>query len=93
MQIQKDKPDISVNIFLMADAVNCIVQNQNTPNGYYNIERMIKSVTLKGGKVRVCGSCADARGIRDTVLYDGISMSTMAELTEWVCESDKVINF
>lgn len=30
--------------FLMADAVTCALPNQNTPNGYYNIERMLKSV-------------------------------------------------
>ena len=93
MQIQKDKPEIEVNVFLMADAVTCIIQGQNTPNGYYNIERMMKSVVLKNGKIRVCGSCADARGIKDITLPDGIAMSTMAELTEWVVESEKVINF
>lgn len=93
MQIQKDKPEIEVNIFLMADASTCIIQGQNTPNGYYNVERMIKAVLIKGGKIRVCGSCADARGIKNITLSDGITMSTMAELTEWVVESDKVINF
>jgi uncharacterized protein involved in oxidation of intracellular sulfur len=93
MQIQKDNPEIEVNIFLMADAVTCIIQIQNTPNGYYNIERMMKSVLLKSGKIRVCGTCADARGIKNLALPEGITMSTMAELTEWVVESDKVINF
>ncbi len=42
------KDNLPVQIFLMADAVACAVKNQNTPNGYYNIERMIKSL-LRGG--------------------------------------------
>ena len=54
---------------------------------------MIKGVLLKGGKIRVCGSCADARGIKNITLADGITMSTMAELTEWVVESRQSYQF
>ena len=38
MQIQKDYQNTEVNIFLISDAVACVIPNQNTPNGYYNIE-------------------------------------------------------
>ena len=93
MQIQKDFPDNEVRIFLMADAAFCALHDQNTPNGYYNIERMIKSVLNKGGKVRICGSCADARGIKNLPLIEGSQLSTMAELTQWTIESDKVLTF
>jgi len=93
MQIQKDFPDNEVRIFLMADAAFCALRDQNTPNGYYNIERMIKSVLNKGGKVRICGSCADARGIKNLPLIEGSQLSTMAELTQWTIESDKVLTF
>jgi uncharacterized protein involved in oxidation of intracellular sulfur len=41
----------------MADPVTCALPNQNTPNGYYNIERMVRAI-LKNGKVKLCGSCA-----------------------------------
>lgn len=68
MTLQKDHPTVQVNIFLMADAVSCAVPSQNTPQGYYNIERMLKSVLGKGGKVKACGTCADARGIRNVQL-------------------------
>ena len=93
MQIQKDFPDNEVKIFLMADAATCAMQNQNTPNGYYNIERMLKSVLLKGGQVKICGTCADARGIKNLPLIEGAQISTMAELTAWTIESDKVLTF
>jgi len=42
MQIQKDYDGTDLCVFLMADAVSCALPNQNTPNGYYNIERMVK---------------------------------------------------
>jgi uncharacterized protein involved in oxidation of intracellular sulfur len=32
-QILKDSPDTTVNIFLLADAVSCELQEQKTPNG------------------------------------------------------------
>ncbi|NCS89312.1 MAG: hypothetical protein COZ80_04060 [Ignavibacteria bacterium CG_4_8_14_3_um_filter_37_9] len=93
MQIQKDFPENEVRIFLMADAATCALTNQNTANGYYNIERMLKSVILKGGQVKICGTCADARGIKNLPLIEGTQISTMAELTAWTVDSDKVLVF
>jgi len=93
MQIQKDFPGDEVRVFLMADAAACAVKEQVTPNGYYNIERMISAVIQKGGEVKICGSCAEARGIKETAIIEGTKMSTMAELTAWYIDSDKVISF
>ena len=42
------KPEAQVRVFLMGDGVICARKGQNTPNGYYNIERMIKSLTQRG---------------------------------------------
>lgn len=93
MQLGKDHADTGIRVFLMADAANCALANQNTPNGYYNIERMIKSVITKGGEVKICGSCAEARGLKSAQLINGTEISTMAELTNWVVDSDKVLTF
>jgi uncharacterized protein involved in oxidation of intracellular sulfur len=93
MQIGKDYPEKEVFVFLMADAVFCAVAGQNTPNGYYNIERMMKSIINKGGKVKLCGGCSEARGVKNLPLIEGTEMSTMAELAKLVVESDKVITF
>jgi uncharacterized protein involved in oxidation of intracellular sulfur len=54
MQIQEDYENTYLCVFLMADAVTCALPNQNTPNGYYNIERMVRAVILKNGKVKLC---------------------------------------
>ena len=65
-QLGKDHETAEVRIFLMADAAGCAAANQTTPNGYYNIERMLKLALTKGAKVKICGSCAEARGLKHT---------------------------
>ncbi len=93
IQLGKDHAEVEVRVFLMADAANCAIANQNTPNGYYNIERMLKAILAKGAKVKICGSCADARGLKSIPLIEGAELSTMAELSSWVVDSDKVFTF
>ena len=92
-QLNKEHPDVEVRIFLLADAANCAIANQTTPNGYYNIERMLKLSLNKGAKVKICGSCAEARGLKNIPLVEGAEISTLAELTNWVVDSDKVLTF
>lgn len=39
---------VEVKVFLVADAVFCARKGQTTPDGYYNVERMVKSLVKKG---------------------------------------------
>ena len=93
MMVQEEHPEVSIRIFLMADSVTCAIKNQITPNGYYNIERMLKSVLLNHGEVKLCGTRLDTRGLKETPLLEGTQRSTMSEFTNWVLDSDKVISF
>ncbi|RPI71447.1 MAG: hypothetical protein EHM47_10180 [Ignavibacteriales bacterium] len=93
MTMQKENAEADINIFLMADAVGCALPNQNTPNGYYNIERMLKGVLNKGGKVKACGSCTEARGIKNLPLIEGVEISNMPELAKWTIQAEKVLTF
>ena len=93
MTMQKEHPDVEVRIFLMADAVTCALPAQTTPQGYYNIERMLKAVINKGGQVKACGTCSEARGIKGLALLEGVEISTMSRLTQWAVEVDKVLAF
>ena len=45
------KKNEDIRVFLMGDAVFCGSENQQTPNGYYNIGRMVKGLLQKGGQV------------------------------------------
>lgn len=83
--------DSEIFVFLMGDAASCAVSGQTTPQGYYNIERMLKGIATRGGKVGVCGSCMAARGIQEDWLVSGAARSTMAELTSWTKTADQVL--
>jgi uncharacterized protein involved in oxidation of intracellular sulfur len=93
MTLQKEHPDVKVSIFLMADAVTCALPTQTTPQGYYNIERMLRAVINKGGQVKACGACSEARGVKGLALLEGVEISTMSQLTQWTVEADKVLTF
>src|SRR3546814_11806824 len=55
-----------VSVFLMADAVSGCKAGQKTPDGYYNVERMLRRVTYNArGEVLVCGPCLHARGLKN----------------------------
>ncbi len=90
--LAKDEKN-TVTVFLMGDAASCGVAGQTTPNGYYNIERMLKILAAKGRKIGVCGTCMDARGMKPENLVEGAHRSSMDELTRWTREADKVIVF
>lgn len=81
-----------VTVFLMADAVSGARTGQKTPDGFYNIELMLKRVAA-GGKVLLCGTCMDARGIKDEDIVEGARRSTMDELAEATLLADKVLVF
>jgi uncharacterized protein involved in oxidation of intracellular sulfur len=87
------RKDEAVRVFLMADAAACAKAGQNLPQGYYSLERMLKLIRVKGGAIGVCGSCMDARGLRDEELVEGASRSTMEELADWTLWADKVVVF
>lgn len=94
MALQKEQAEtIGVRIFLMADAVINALPNQITPQGYYNVERMLKAIISKGAQVKACGTCSDARGMKELALVEGVEISTMAQLSQWVIEADKVLTF
>jgi len=93
MALQKDQPGTEARIFLMADAVTAALPAQGTPQGYYNIERMVKSVIAKGGQVKLCGTCCEARGIKSLPLLEGAEVSTMSQLAQWTVESERVLVF
>jgi uncharacterized protein involved in oxidation of intracellular sulfur len=81
-----------VTLFLMADAVACAKAGQKVPQGYYNLELMVKSVARKGA-VLLCGTCMDARGLTDTEIVEGARRSTMDELAEATLAADRVVVF
>lgn len=82
-----------LTVFLMGDAAATGKAGQQTPTGYYNLERMLKGVLTRQGRVLLCGTCMDARGLRDAELVDGCTRSTLDELGVLTASADKVLVF
>jgi uncharacterized protein involved in oxidation of intracellular sulfur len=89
----KKEPQTEVTVFLMADSVVSAKAGQKTPDGYYSVERMLKRVLAGKGKVLLCGTCMDARGLTDAELMADARRSTMDELAAATVEADKVLVF
>lgn len=77
----------------MADAVACAKKGQKTPDGYYNLERMVRRVLTAKGRVLMCGTCMDARGLALEDMLDGTTRSNMDELAEVTLAADRVLVF
>ena len=88
----KADEEVDLTVFLMADAVACAKAGQVTPDGFYNIASMLKPV-LRKGRLLLCGTCMDARGLVDSEMLEGCSRSNMKELTAATLAADKVIVF
>ena len=90
--ILKRAPESELTVFLMADAVGCAKRGQTVPSGYYNLELMIGPV-VRAGRVLLCGTCMDARGLSDGEIVEGTQRSTLGELAELTVEADRVLVF
>ena len=82
-----------IKVFLMGDAASCAKKGQKVPQGYYNVETMLKNVSRHNNEIGACGTCMDARGITESELMEGAKRSTLDELTSWTQWAEKVITF
>ena len=87
------RDDVHVRLFLMGDAVVAAIDNQDLPDGYYHLDRMLKGLARKGADIGCCGTCLDARGIGGDQLVEGTARSTMEELADWTLEADRIVSF
>lgn len=83
----------SVRVFLIGDGVGCAKRGQKTPNGYYNLESMLKGIANRGAEISVCGSCIDARAIAEAELVEGATRGSMEQLASWTADADRVLVF
>lgn len=91
--LSKNDSEAEVTVFLIADAVACARTGQKTPDGFYNLERMVRRVISANGHVLMCGTCMDARGLALEDMLEGATRSTMDELAEATLAADRVMVF
>jgi len=89
----KNNPAAEITVFLMADSVVGARKGQKTPDGYYNVERMLKRFVAGPHNLLLCGVCMDARGLTEADLIDGARRSSMDELAASTMAADKILVF
>jgi len=90
--LAKADPQAPVTVFLMADAVLAAKAGQTLPEGYYSCERMLRRLASQG-RVLMCGTCMDARGLSEDEMMPGARRSTMDELAAETLAATRVLVF
>jgi uncharacterized protein involved in oxidation of intracellular sulfur len=89
---QKD-PEAQITVFLMADAVAAAKRGQKTPDGCYNLERLVKRFATGAHGLLLCGSCMEARGLGEADLIESTRRSSMEELAAEMIAANKTLVF
>lgn len=84
---------VDLRLFMMSDAVTVGLPNQSAADAGGSLQGMLEELVQHGARVRLCRSCAQARGVVDLALIPGVSIGTLPELAEWTLAADKVISF
>jgi uncharacterized protein involved in oxidation of intracellular sulfur len=84
---------VDLRIFMMSDAVTVGLPNQPEAAAGGGLQQMLEHLVEHGAKVRLCRTCALARGVADLPLIPGVAIGTLAELAEVALLADKVITF
>lgn len=87
------RDEVDVRVFLMGDAVGAAVAGQQLPDGYYHLDRMLRSIIRKDAEVACCATCMDARAIEDKKLVEGVARGSMEQLGDWTLEADRIVTF
>ncbi|HND25884.1 MAG TPA: DsrE family protein [Rhodocyclaceae bacterium] len=81
-----------VELFLMSDATVMALPHQQDANGS-GLQGMVEELVRNGVTIRLCRTCALARGLGDLPLIPGTTIGTLPELAQATLDADKVITF
>ncbi len=84
---------VDLRLFMMSDSVTVGLPMQPPAAAGGGLQQMLEDLVAHGARIRLCRTCALARGILDLPLISGISIGTLTELAEWTLAADKVISF
>lgn len=82
----------AIRVFLMSDATILGLPNQIDGAGN-GLQGMVELLVGQGVDIRLCRTCALARGLGELPLIPGTSIGTLLELAEATLAADKVITF
>ena len=81
---------VYTRVFLLSSATACACR----ANGLREREdsaALLGTVIRHGGEVRVCERCGDAQIGCTGELIEGASLASLAELSRWIAEADRVL--
>jgi len=88
------KLDVQTNIFLMNDAVDLARDAARSPEGYFDLGKMLKELIERDVPVKVCGTCKARCGLyKGQPYFDGAQEAKITELAQWVKEADNILSF
>jgi tRNA 2-thiouridine synthesizing protein D len=82
-----------VRLWLFENGVYLAKKGQKPAQGLMNYGQMLEDLIKSGVEVKACVVCAEARGLTQADLLDGVKLATVHELVEWTVNSDKVLTF
>jgi tRNA 2-thiouridine synthesizing protein D len=88
-----------VNFFLLEDAVFAAKRGQRPPEmpvgdaGMPNCEELLRASIQEGLKVKACRVCSAERGLNPQEVMEDVVPGSMADLVDWVVNSDKTVFF
>ncbi len=89
----QESETVDPRLFMMSDSVTVGLPNQPEAAAGGGLQQMLEDLVTRGAQIRLCRTCALARGIADLGLIPGVSIGTLPELAEWTLAADKVITF
>jgi tRNA 2-thiouridine synthesizing protein D len=87
------------NLFILEDAVFAAKRGQRPPEmpvgdaGMPNCEELLRASIQEGLKVKACRVCSAERGLSQDEVMEDVEMGSMADLVDWVVNSDKTVFF
>lgn len=84
-----------VNVFFIQDGVQ--VPIKKLPEGLteerFNVRGWLNEVIDGGAEIKICGFCANWRGMTQDDFIEKSQIASMSDLVEWTTTSDKVVTF
>lgn len=91
--VSQEIETVDLRIFMMSDAVTVGLPNQTEAGAGGGLQQMLEDLIAHGAQIRLCRTCALARGVADLALIPGVAIGTLAELAAVALAADKVITF
>ena len=81
----------SVNTAVKGEAVSALTMLGFSPAPSAKV--VVEILTAQQVPVKLCKTCADARGVSRLPLADGVAIGTLVELAQWTLAAEKVLTF